>query len=95
MKGLEGAAAAANLRAVQAIIEAQQAAMIACHGGVHGGDDLSEHMIYRAAMLCGSSLLIPGRFSSRLAALQSLVLNSSWCGRPEGPAYSPIRYLDL
>jgi hypothetical protein len=30
MKGLEGAAAAANLRAVQAIIEAQQAAAIAC-----------------------------------------------------------------
>ena len=30
MKGLEGAATAANLRAVQAIIEAQQAAMIAC-----------------------------------------------------------------
>ena len=30
MMGLEGAAAAANLRAVQAIIEAQQAAMIAC-----------------------------------------------------------------
>jgi len=29
-KGLKGAAAAANLRAVQAIIEAQQAAMIAC-----------------------------------------------------------------
>lgn len=30
MKGLDGAATAANLRAVQAIIEAQQAAMIAC-----------------------------------------------------------------
>jgi hypothetical protein len=30
MKGLEDAATAANLRAVQAIIEAQQAAMIAC-----------------------------------------------------------------
>ena len=30
LKGLEGAATAANLRAVQAIIEAQQAAMIAC-----------------------------------------------------------------
>ena len=30
MKGLEGARTAANLRAVQAIIEAQQAAMIAC-----------------------------------------------------------------
>jgi hypothetical protein len=30
MQGLEGAATAANLRAVQAIIEAQQAAMIAC-----------------------------------------------------------------
>jgi hypothetical protein len=30
MRGLEDAAAAANLRAVQAIIEAQQAAMIAC-----------------------------------------------------------------
>jgi hypothetical protein len=30
MQDLEGAAAAANLRAVQAIIEAQQAAMIAC-----------------------------------------------------------------